>query len=252
MRKWMYICLNEWVYILDCACICMYVVSLLDVISPLYMYVWHVFSCLSLFEKVGLFVSFDTDGSGTIDKYEAKKLLHFINVDVRIVWSFMLYKYSNMHVYIYIYIHAYKHTCIHTYIIYLHPCIHILHTYHTYIHTYTHTYIFHIWNTYINTLIYTCIQYIHKFIHIYIHRYTYIHTYIHYILPQFSQATEEKAEELIALIDVEGKGTINFAEFCKFIVLLKQGDARLPQSVCMRRRPMCVCMYVCYMYVCSM
>eukprot|EP01036_Dinobryon_divergens_P026472 gene26472-35131_t len=39
-------------------------------------------------------------------------------------------------------------------------------------------------------------------------------------------ATEEKAEALIALIDVEQKGTINFDEFCKFIVLLKQGDAR--------------------------
>ena len=64
----------------------------------------------------------------------------------------------------------------------------------------------------------------------YVYRYVYIsmlcisqclYTYIF-----LSQATEEKAEALIALIDVEKKGTINFDEFCKFIVLLKQGDAR--------------------------
>ena len=137
------------------------------------MYVWHVFSCLSLFEKVGLFVSFDTDGSGTIDKYEAKKLLHFINVDVRIVWSSMQYKYSNMHSYIYIY------TCIwtymYTYIIYLHPCIHILHTYHTYLHTYIHTY-----STYgINTLILSYIHAYNTYINLYIYTNISIHTYIH-------------------------------------------------------------------------
>ena len=33
-------------------------------------------------EMVGLFVSFDTDGSKTIDKHEAKKLLQYIDVEV--------------------------------------------------------------------------------------------------------------------------------------------------------------------------
>jgi len=36
----------------------------------------------------------------------------------------------------------------------------------------------------------------------------------------------EKAEKLIAIIDTNNKGVIDFYEFCRFIVLLKQGDER--------------------------
>ncbi len=133
---------------------------------------------------------------------------------------------------------------------YIHNLLTSMHSYSSYI-PYILTYIEKNSTYGIHTLILSYIHaYIHTYISLYIYTYigilhTYIHTYIHYILPQFSQATEEKAEELIALIDVEGKGTINFAEFCKFIVLLKQGDARLPQSVCMYEKETYVCMYVC-------
>ena len=37
-------------------------------------------------EMVGLFGSFDTDKSGTIDKHEAKKLLQFMNMEVK--WQY--------------------------------------------------------------------------------------------------------------------------------------------------------------------
>ena len=56
----------------------------------------------------------------------------------------------------------------HTYILYIHTCIHTVHTYSTYTHTYIHTYI--------HAYIRTCV---HTYMHICIHTYTYIHTYIH-------------------------------------------------------------------------
>lgn len=37
----------------------------------------------------------------------------------------------------------------------------------------------------------------------------------------------EKAEKFIALVDVKKNGVIDFDEFCRFIVLIKQGDERL-------------------------
>ena len=39
-------------------------------------------------------------------------------------------------------------------------------------------------------------------------------------------ASLEKAEELIALVDKDGSGEIEFDEFCEFIVLVKEGDER--------------------------
>eukprot|EP00605_Chrysophyceae_sp_TOSAG23-4_P002678 GSChrysophyteH1.ASY1.ANO1.2954.1 assembled CDS len=40
------------------------------------------------------------------------------------------------------------------------------------------------------------------------------------------EATLEKAEELMALVDTDGSGEIEFDEFCEFIVLIKEGDER--------------------------
>jgi ankyrin repeat protein len=47
---------------------------------------------------------------------------------------------------------------------------------------------------------------------------------LHYLELDFSI---EKAEELMKLIDTDGSGEIDFAEFCKFIVLMKRGDERV-------------------------
>jgi hypothetical protein len=37
----------------------------------------------------------------------------------------------------------------------------------------------------------------------------------------------EKAEELLKLIDTDGNGSIDFAEFCHFFVMMKRGDERV-------------------------
>ncbi len=37
----------------------------------------------------------------------------------------------------------------------------------------------------------------------------------------------DKAEELLRIIDVDGSGEIDFAEFCSFFVMIKRGDERL-------------------------
>lgn len=39
----------------------------------------------------------------------------------------------------------------------------------------------------------------------------------------------EKAEELLALVDVDGSGEIDFAEYCRFVHLVKSGDERMAQ-----------------------
>ena len=40
-------------------------------------------------------------------------------------------------------------------------------------------------------------------------------------------ASLEKAEELLNIIDENGTGEINFEEFCRFICMIKDGDDRL-------------------------
>ena len=40
------------------------------------------------------------------------------------------------------------------------------------------------------------------------------------------EATLEKAEELMAMVDKDGSGEIDFEEFCEFIALVKEGDER--------------------------
>ena len=46
------------------------------------------------------------------------------------------------------------------------------------------------------------------------------------LLAMDMEATLEKAEELMALVDQDGSGEIEFDEFCEFIVLIKDGDER--------------------------
>jgi len=41
------------------------------------------------------------------------------------------------------------------------------------------------------------------------------------------EASLEKAEELLAMVDGDGSGEIDFDEFCTFIVLIKEGDEKL-------------------------
>jgi hypothetical protein len=40
-------------------------------------------------------------------------------------------------------------------------------------------------------------------------------------------ASLERAEELLKIVDVDGSGEIDFNEFCNFIVMIKKGDERL-------------------------
>lgn len=41
------------------------------------------------------------------------------------------------------------------------------------------------------------------------------------------ESSLQKAEELLALIDVDGSGEIDFDEYCRFIFLIKTGDERM-------------------------
>ncbi len=40
-------------------------------------------------------------------------------------------------------------------------------------------------------------------------------------------ASLQKAEELLAVVDHDGSGEIDFEEFCTFFVMLKRGDERI-------------------------
>lgn len=47
---------------------------------------------------------------------------------------------------------------------------------------------------------------------------------LHYLGLEF---TLEKAEELLAIVDADGSGEIEFDEFCRFVVMIKKGDERV-------------------------
>lgn len=40
---------------------------------------------------------------------------------------------------------------------------------------------------------------------------------------------EEKAKELLEIVDVDGSGEIDFDEFCRFIILMKKGEGSFAQ-----------------------
>ena len=85
------------------------------------------------------------------------------------IYIYIHYIYTYIHIYIYTYIHIYIYTYIHIYI----------YTYiHTYIYTYIHIYIY----TYIHIYmyIYTYI-YIYTYVYIHMYIYTYIYITFHYI-----------------------------------------------------------------------
>ena len=44
---------------------------------------------------------------------------------------------------------------------------------------------------------------------------------------KLENANEAKAQEMMQLVDTDGNGVIDFREFCKFVALIKKGDARV-------------------------